>query len=216
MSEQLKQTNTPRAIKREMRRYDVDLVRQRLASLAPKSSVEAGRRAAVAMILREGQHDDGAEILFIRRAEDPRDPWSGHMAFPGGRHDPEDGDDLFVTATRETAEELGLDLGVHAEPLGRLPDLPAIARGRPVGMVIRPYAFALRGAPLLAPNHEVAEVVWAPLGALARGELRATHPYVHEGRRLELPAHRVGERIVWGLTHQMVETFLDLLREARE
>lgn len=196
-----------------MRRYDVDLVRQRLAAKEPESSAEAGRRAAVAMILRDAGHPEGAEILFIRRAEDPRDPWSGHMAFPGGRHDPEDGDDLLVTATRETAEELGLDLGAHAEPLGRLPDLPAVARGRPVGMVIRPYAFALRGSPVLTPNREVAEVVWAPLGPLARGELRAVHPYVYEGRSLELPAHRLGERIVWGLTHQMVETFLDLLRE---
>lgn len=196
-----------------MRRYDVDLVRQRLAQVAPESAAEAGRRAAVAMILRDQGHAEGAEILFIRRAEDPRDPWSGHMAFPGGRQDPEDGGDLLVTATRETAEELGLDLRLHAEPLGRLPDLPAIARGRPVGMVIRPFAFALRGSPALAPNHEVAEVLWAPLGPLARGELRATHPYVHEGRRLELPAHRVGERIVWGLTHQMVETFLGLLRD---
>lgn len=201
-----------------MGRISVDLVRQRLEGLAPTSSreIEAAsevtvKRAAVAMILRDGP--EGAEILFIRRAEHPLDPWSGHMAFPGGRHDPEDGDDLLVTATRETSEELGLDLRTHAEPLGRLPDLPAIARGRPVGMVIRPYAFALRGEPELHPNHEVAEVLWAPLGPLARGELRTTHPYTFEGRRLELPAHRVGERIVWGLTHQMVETFLGLLRD---
>jgi 8-oxo-dGTP pyrophosphatase MutT (NUDIX family) len=195
-----------------MGRIDVALVRQRLASLAPDPAAAPGRRAAVAIVLREASDEDGAEVLFIRRAEDPRDPWSGHMAFPGGRHDPEDGDDLMVTALRETAEELGLDLRAHGEPLGRLPDLPAIARGRAVGMVIRPYAFALRGSPILTPNHEVAEVFWAPLGPIARGERRTTYPYVHEGRPLELPGHVVGERVVWGLTHQMLETFLGLLR----
>ncbi|MBI2391932.1 MAG: CoA pyrophosphatase [Deltaproteobacteria bacterium] len=194
-----------------MHRYDVDLVRQRLSGLEPVTASDQGRRAAVAMILRDAGHAEGAELLFIRRAEDPRDPWSGHMAFPGGRQDAGDGGDLLVTATRETAEELGLDLGVHGEPLGRLHDLPAIARGRPVGMVIRPYAFALRGAPVLRPNHEVAEVVWAPLGPIARGEWRTTYPYVWEGRHLELPGHRVGQSVVWGLTHQMIEMLLDAL-----
>ncbi len=39
--------------------------------------------AAVAAVVR--QAGDGVEVLFIHRAEDPKDPWSGHMAFPGGR-----------------------------------------------------------------------------------------------------------------------------------
>lgn len=166
----------------------------------------------MAVLLRNGSHEGGADILFIRRAEDPRDPWSGHMAFPGGRQDPEDQDDLLATAVRETREELGLSLLDHGEPIGRLPDLPAIARGKAVGMIIRPYVVALRGDPTLAPNHEVAEVLWAPLAPIVRGDHRTTREYVHEGRRLDLPAHRVGDRIVWGLTFQMLESLSALLR----
>ena len=30
---------------------------------------------------------DGPSVLFIERARHPGDPWSGHMAFPGGRVD---------------------------------------------------------------------------------------------------------------------------------
>jgi 8-oxo-dGTP pyrophosphatase MutT (NUDIX family) len=162
------------------------------------------------MLLREGS--EGAEILFIRRAEHPLDPWSGHMAFPGGRQDPGDAGDLYVTARRETAEEIGIDLDAHGAVLGHLTDIPAIARGKRMGMVIRPYVVELRGDPAIVTNHEVAEVMWAPLSPIARGEVRTVYPYVWEGKQLELPGHRVGERVVWGLTHQMVEDLLTLLR----
>ena len=43
----------------------------------------------------------------------PGDPWSGQIAFPGGRHEPQDAS-LLDTATRETREELGLDLSLDA------------------------------------------------------------------------------------------------------
>ena len=46
------------------------------------------KRSAVAMILqvREGE----LHILMIKRAEREGDPWSGHMAFPGGRMEKSD------------------------------------------------------------------------------------------------------------------------------
>jgi 8-oxo-dGTP pyrophosphatase MutT (NUDIX family) len=191
-------------------RVDLDLIRRRLAASSVTPSDEPGSRAAVSIILREG--GAGAEILFIRRAENPSDPWSGHMAFPGGRQDPEDGGDLLVTALRETVEEIGVDLREHGEPLGHLADIPAIAGGKRLGMVIRPYVVALRGDPPIVPNYEVAEVLWADLSPIARGEHRTVYPYVWKGTPLQLPAHRVGERIVWGLTHQMLEGLLSLVR----
>ncbi len=197
-----------------MDRLDRDLVRARLARLGqPPPCDEPGARAAVAVVLGEARTCPSklVEVLLIRRAEDPRDPWSGHMAFPGGRQDPGD-PDLIETAIRETREEVGLDLRAHAEPIGCLPQLPAIARGRKVGLVIAPHVFALHADVPLSPNHEVAEVVWTDLLPLIRGESRATMPYVYQGQRLELPGHKVGERIVWGLTFQMLEGFFDVLR----
>jgi 8-oxo-dGTP pyrophosphatase MutT (NUDIX family) len=199
-----------------MKRIDISRVRERLAELGPPpSSNEEDARAAVAIILRErkdAEHDQGAEVLFIRRAEHPLDPWSGHMAFPGGRADPADAGDTRTTALRETEEELGLSLAAHGEPIGRLPDLPAIARGKRVGLVIAPHVFALHDDVELVPGDEVAEAIWWPLAPLARGEHRTIYPYVYEGRRLELPGHKVGDRIVWGLTYQMLETFFERLR----
>ena len=134
------------------------------------------------------------------------------MAFPGGRAS--DGDpDLLATAVRETQEEVGLDLGRDAELLGRLDDVPAVSRGKATGMVVRPFVFALRdGAPVLVTNAEVDDAIWAPLGPLARGEVACTHDYAFEGRTLALPGFRVGERVVWGLTYHMLQSFFGALR----
>ena len=113
-----------------------------LAARPPARVAEAvAARAAVALILREGA--SGLEILFIRRAEHPQDPWSGQMAFPGGRAEPGE-EDLKATAVRETAEEIGVDLERHAACLGILDEVRAMARMRPVSLTILPFVFRLR------------------------------------------------------------------------
>ncbi|KAI9679184.1 MAG: hypothetical protein M1817_005203, partial [Caeruleum heppii] len=60
------------------------------------------------------------EILFIKRAARQGDRWTSHVAFPGGKRDPVDEDDV-AAAVRETWEEVGLDLaGEHAIYVGNL------------------------------------------------------------------------------------------------
>jgi 8-oxo-dGTP pyrophosphatase MutT (NUDIX family) len=188
---------------------DLVTLRRALDAREPER-LEGDKRAAVAAVLRQVGEDE-PEILLIRRAEHPEDPWSGHMAFPGGRHDPTDRD-LLHTAVRETDEELGLALDRHARLLGRLEDIPAVARGRRTGLIISPFVFELVGEPDLVPNHEVAEALWAPLGPMLRGEIATVRPYEHEGQRYEMPAFDVEGRVVWGLTYHMLGRLLDLLR----
>jgi 8-oxo-dGTP pyrophosphatase MutT (NUDIX family) len=164
----------------------------------------------VAAVLRPAAGD--VEALFIRRAENPRDPWSGHMAFPGGRRDPGD-PDLVHTALRETREELGLDLESTARRIGHLDEIEAVARGRRTGMVIRPYVFALEAAEVeLRPNYEVAEALWVPLGPLLRGEASTHYRYQRNGLDLLLPAYLCEGHVVWGLTYQMLERLFQAVR----
>ncbi len=165
----------------------------------------------MAIVLRDQR--DGAEVLLIRRAESEGDPWSGHMAFPGGRHDPDDRD-LLHTATRETLEEVGLDLTREGRLLGRLDDLPAIARGRRAGITIAPFVFAVSGDPALRPNYEVEETLWAPLASLASGDRATTVRYDMEGTELSLPGWDVGGRVVWGLTYRMLRALFERLGAA--
>lgn len=149
-------------------------------------------------------------MLLIRRAERAGDPWSGHMAFPGG-HKESDDPDSFATAVRETEEEIGLDLRQH-EYIGQLDELPATIRGMRVGISIAPHVFALRGESSFRPNYEVAEIVWGELGPMARGEVDAIREWRYEGEVRQAPGFRVGDQIVWGLTHRMLMSLFDLLR----
>jgi 8-oxo-dGTP pyrophosphatase MutT (NUDIX family) len=188
-----------------------------LLAARPTSDATAAveRQAAVAAILRERDPALGAEVLLIRRAERTGDPWSGHMAFPGGRREEADAD-LLATALRETREEIGLDLARDARLLGRLEDVEATSRGRRVGMPISPFVFELEGDPQLSLEAgEVADALWTPLLPLFRGEAHTTYPYELGELRLELPGYRVGESIVWGLTYQMLETLFRLVRAGR-
>ncbi|CAO3637408.1 unnamed protein product [Mucor hiemalis] len=50
-----------------------------------------------------------AEVLFIQRAKRPGDFWSGHIAFPGGKNEEADRNNLD-TVIRECKEEIGLAL----------------------------------------------------------------------------------------------------------
>jgi 8-oxo-dGTP pyrophosphatase MutT (NUDIX family) len=167
-------------------------------------------RAAVAVVVRDAP--DGPQVLLIRRTEHPHDPWSGHMAFPGGREDPGD-ENLIATAIRETQEELALDLLQAGRLLGQLAPLPAMARGRPVNLTIVPFVFELTIQTELTYSAEVAEAVWVPIGPLLDGRLRTTFAVERDGgERVELPAHDIDGRVVWGLTYRMLDSLLTLLR----
>lgn len=191
-----------------------DHLRATLGRLHPRSVPHEDdlRYAAVATVIRYPAPDD-PEVLLIRRSHHPDDPWSGHMALPGGRRDPAD-PSLHDTAIRETAEEVGVDLIQQGEALGRLHDVEAIAKAKRVGLVIAPYVFLLRGEVTLEVDRsEVAEALWAPLRPMLEGSLDAPFPYRYQGRDLDLPSFRLdAQRVVWGLTHRMLAMLFDELR----
>jgi len=190
---------------------DVELVRSAFRGRAHRPATLRGdeRFAAVAAILHDRNAE--AEVLLIRRAHKEGDPWSHHMAFPGGRQDPTDRD-LLHTALRETEEEVGLKLVPEKHLIGRLDDLPAVIRGNRVGLVIAPFVFAVDGEPVLVPRvEEVEEVVWAQLSALAEGVLDTKYDYQFGGQKVELPGYDVGGRVVWGMTHRMLGALLAAL-----
>ena len=85
------------------------------------------------------------EILYIKRASRASDRWSAHIAFPGGRQDPDDENSHF-TALRETYEEVGIDLAEKDYiPIGRLDDREITSSlGKKLLMILSPFgAFVL-------------------------------------------------------------------------
>ncbi len=188
----------------------VDDIRRVIGTYEPRllDRTEDLKIAAVAAVVRQTRN--GVELLFIHRAEDPNDPWSGHMAFPGGRVEERDADSLEA-AVRETKEEIDLDLEASGSLLGRLSDVAAVGRGRPLALVVEPYVFAIEDRPELDPNHEVEEVVWVPLEFLLDRSNRSTIPWRHGDIAVNLPCYRFGDHVIWGLTFGMVDELLTLI-----
>jgi 8-oxo-dGTP pyrophosphatase MutT (NUDIX family) len=170
------------------------------------------KRAAVAIVLRERGGARETEVLLIRRAERAGDPWSGHVALPGGRAAPEDAS-IEATAIREAREEVGIDLAAPGvRLLGRLPDFEPMRRI--TGLAITPVVFEVAGDPPLSPDaREVAATAWVPLAALASGALSGRMVYWWRPlRRIPLPVPLVvgcwrwNDFTIWGLTYRILES----------
>ncbi|MBC7963598.1 MAG: CoA pyrophosphatase [Steroidobacteraceae bacterium] len=163
-------------------------------------------RASVALILR--QSDDDMEILFIQRAAHDQDPWSGHIAFPGGKW--EEGELVCQTARRETLEEIGIDLE-EGSYLGRLSDI--VGTNLPVSVSCCVYGMGQKiSDPVL--NYEVSDVFWIRLADVRDLGRHHLAPVAYGERSFEVSAIRLpgeGKPVLWGITYRLVMQFLELL-----
>jgi 8-oxo-dGTP pyrophosphatase MutT (NUDIX family) len=181
----------------------LESVRRALTRPPVRVKQEHGPMAAVAMVLMPGE-----DVLFIRRAVKPTDPWSGHVSFPGGRKDPADPDTL-TTAIRETREEVGVDLG-RAHLIGELDEVRTV--GVEPALVIRPYVFAAEAPAAFALQaEEVAGVHRFPLERLLAGDGRGMMKWSRHGFDLDLPCIDFDGVRLWGLTLLMVDDLLHRL-----
>lgn len=189
---------------------NIDHVRHKLAGHAPELvDAEDHEKAAVAVVLREGP--TSAEVLLIERAIFEGDPWSGHMAFPGGRMETSD-DSTRTTAARETFEEVGVELS-HAEYLGHVDELVGNRRVTP-RLVVSAHAFHLQADQEFALDaNEVQQAFWFPLAGLHEPERQVEH-IVPEMPDVRFPGVVVGEpdrHVVWGLTFRFLERMLQVI-----
>lgn len=166
------------------------------------------QRSAVAMILQLQQGE--LHILMIKRADREGDPWSGHMAFPGGRMDPGDAHG-YAVAVRETEEEVGLTLGAEDNCIGRLSEINARPQRGTFGMAVSPFVFRLDREVSFKPNYEVAEVVWVPLEFLMNTDNREEMTWEFKGAKFPMPCYFYEGRRIWGLSLMMLDELMDLV-----
>ncbi|MEM9257215.1 MAG: CoA pyrophosphatase [Pseudomonadota bacterium] len=166
------------------------------------------KRSAVAMILQLREQE--LHILMIKRAEREGDPWSGHMAFPGGRMDKSDANG-FQVAVRETDEEIGVRLGSADPCIGRLSDLKARPGRAPLGLVVSPFVFRLERDVRFTPNYEVDEVVWVPMPFLLDENNREKFDWRYKGVNVPVPCYWYEGRCIWGLSLMMLSELMTLM-----
>ena len=181
-------------------------IRRRLNGYRPHLASGERARAAVAMVLH--QREEAVHLLFIERSQRDDDPWSGHVAFPGGRVEPGDGN-ARMAAERETREEVGLDLG-KAEYLGRLDDVT----GATLPILVSGFVYNVETRDQLHPNHEVKDAFWVQLNVLTdAGRHRERSFRIDNAERrfstIDLPGSR--QRVLWGISYRLVSQLLALL-----
>jgi len=177
---------------------DVDSIRK-LPKMLKSASGEQGASAAVALLLKTTDKD--LRILFVKRAENPADPWSGQMALPGGKRDATD-QSLKQTVVRETLEETNINLLEGCRFLGVMETLTSTARPE---MKILPFVVLLKHEPSIELNEELERFVWISPEELVRH--RSTVKFSFG----EFPAYIIGDIIIWGLTYRILEVFVHIL-----
>lgn len=164
-------------------------------------------QAAVSVVLRSAEE---LELLLIKRARMEGDPWSGHMALPGGRRDETD-ENLLDTAIRETREEVSISLSdsgsIH---LGRLEKVSPQSARLP-SLSIHPFVFGVAGATEGEPDpREVKRLHWISVDRLRDPETQDSVEIELWNEVRDFPCFRVGGEPVWGLTHEILTQFLDV------
>lgn len=169
------------------------------------------RWAAIALVLRLGALGE-PELLMIKRAEMERDPWSGHVACPGGRRDPGDLN-LERTAIRETWEETGVDLAAVGRILGTLDDLSPRTPVLPP-IAIRPFVAVVPSTVEIVQSSEVAAAFWVPLSALRERAAWGTSVVNVRGTDREVTSFTHRDYMVWGLTERVLRQLIERLDAA--
>lgn len=178
----------------------IDHIRSALSTFTPVDIPQDSRTpTAVALVLRQGT--DGPELLFIERAAHDNDPWSGNIAFPGGKLESADASPRH-TAERETLEELGIDLR-QARLLGRLSDI--IGANLPVRVAC--FVYELEETHAFTLSNEVQDAFWVPLHLLYAPDCNQLRTVSFAGKALETPSiilPQPGKPVLWGITYRLV------------
>ncbi|WXG44087.1 MAG: CoA pyrophosphatase [Promethearchaeati archaeon SRVP18_Atabeyarchaeia-1] len=176
---------------------DVEALSRKLT----KFSEETQAVAAVAILLREA--DRNLRLLVVKRVENPKDPWSGQMALPGGRREPGDRS-LKETVIRETLEETNIDLANRCRFLGVLE--PVRSAVRP-GMTVLPFVFVLEHDPEIKLSAEELErYIWVDPKQLIRSRGSVKFNFG------AFPAYLIGDSVIWGLTYIILTKLLETLQ----
>ena len=158
--------------------------------------------ASVAVIL-----NNELEILFIKRPENPNDPYSGHVAFPGGKNTKDD-KDLRFTVIREVNEEVGIDLERDAKIIGELDHLKPLNPEGP-RYIVAPFLAVLEKEYDIVINDEVEDYIWIPLAHLLDNSNMRVRLKKGSGKTIEDFVYKYENYIIWGMTGRIINSFVN-------
>jgi 8-oxo-dGTP pyrophosphatase MutT (NUDIX family) len=157
-----------------------------------------------AVLIPVYRSQDG-ELHIVMILRNPGGAHGGQIAFPGGKHDPED-ETMLDTALREVREELGL-IVERNDVLAELP----MEQTRTTGYRVFPFL-----ARIAVPDRwqiaerEIAEIVDVKLTDLTRRDAHdkmiGRFPTWEKAQQVSF--YRIGEHRLWGLSYRILQPVL--------
>ena len=157
-----------------------------------------------AVLIPVYRSQDG-ELHIVMILRNPGGVHGGQIAFPGGKHDPED-ETMLDTALREMREELGL-IVERNDVLAELP----MEQTRTTGYRVFPFLarIALPDRWQIA-EREIAEIVDIKLTDLTRRDAHdkmiGRFPTWEKAQQVSF--YRIGEHRLWGLSYRILQPVL--------
>ena len=167
----------------------------------------AARRASVCILV--AGHVETPAVCLIRRATWASDPWSEHIALPGGSRQ---GNETPVeTARREVAEEIGISITDELELIA-LPQLRIRLAGRERPLLLDSFVCRVTDAlPALRCGPEVHSAFWVPVADLWHPMNLDCLVLRDQGDTLLYPALRLPQGKVFGITLRVLTLLSDRL-----
>ena len=177
---------------------------ERLQRFLRPVAEEQGTNAAVAVILRA--KESAFEVLLVKRVKNPTDPWSGQMALPGGKRNPND-KSLKGTIIREILEEIGVKIN-KSQFLGVL----EVTESEPKpGIKILPFVLLLKDdSPLSLNPAELERFLWISFEELLQSKCMVEFSFG------KVPAYVFADAVVWGITYGILTEFFEALESCQE
>ena len=157
-----------------------------------------------AVLIPVYRSQDG-ELHIVMILRNPGGVHGGQIAFPGGKHDPED-ETMLDTALREVREELGL-IVARNDVLAELP----MEQTRTTGYRVFPFL-----ARIAVPDRwqiaerEIAAIVDVKLTDLTRRDAHdkmiGRFPTWEKAQQVSF--YRIGEHRLWGLSYRILQPVL--------
>jgi 8-oxo-dGTP pyrophosphatase MutT (NUDIX family) len=150
-------------------------------------------------------------FLVLRRTENPLDPWSGQISFPGGKWESED-ISLLDTAIRETEEECQIFLTDRNLLLELDIAYAGLTQGKRVP--VKTFVFKLSSKPNLILNpQEFQEYFWIEEADFINQDLHATTGPIPQNPKefTQFPLYSMQQKKdipLWGFTYEVLKNFI--------
>lgn len=155
--------------------------------------------AAVTIVTFENK-----ETLILKRANNPLDPWAGHLSLPGGKIEKDESP--LQAAMRETLEESGIDL--KERELQR--QLPIEIAGANIGssVKVQPYHFNLNYKPkIVLELKEHQEYYWVSIDYLSDSTKHRSEYLSKDHPERAFNCIDINGTPLWGFTYKVLNDF---------